>query len=146
MLYSLFRLLHLLAMLALAGAIIIQNMAIAERVSAEDITNLGKLNRAVAISSAIVVLLGLLLWLGVGRPAAFYNSNSLFHTKLGLVMVLAALSVPVTLFLRRGRQMARGDTISVPRGVRLALRVELVLLVVIPLLAWLMARGIGVSA
>lgn len=146
MLYSLFRLLHLLALLALAGAIVIQNMAIAERVSAEDVANLGKLNRVVAISAAIVVFLGLVLWLGVGRPAAFYNGNPLFHAKLGLIVVLAALSAPVTVFLRRGRQVARGDTIGVPRGVRLALRGQLALLGFITVLAWLMARGIGISA
>ena len=145
MLFSLFRLLHLLAVLALAGAIVIQNMAIARRVSAEDVANLGKLNRVVAISAAAVVLLGMVLWLGVGKPAAFYNVNPLFHAKLGLVVVLAALSVPVTVFLRRSQQTP-GDDIPVPGSVGLAIRGELFLLVIIAVLAGLMARGIGISA
>jgi len=142
MLYSLFRLLHLIALLALAGAVVIQNMAVGTRVSAEDVSNLGKLNRVVASSAVAVALLGLVLWLLVGKPAAFYTANPLFHAKLGLVLVLAALSAPVTVFLRRERQTP-GEEIAVPGGVRLALRGELFLLAAIAILAGLVARGIG---
>lgn len=144
MAYTLIRLLHLGAILVLAGTLVIQNMAVGRHVNGEDARNLAKVNKVYGMAAGIATLLGLILWLLVGKPAAFYNTNPVFHTKLGLVVLLAILSIGPTRFLERHLKSGE-ETIPVPIGIRLTLRLELLILAIIPVLAYLMARGIGVS-
>ncbi len=145
MYYELFRLLHFAAIFSLAGAIVIENMAINPQISGEDARNLAKVDAVAGISAVMVLLLGLTLWLWVGKPAGFYSTNPIFHLKLGLFVLMLILAVPTALFLRKHRNTDLAS-IEVPRHLRLALKVQLALLVLIPLLALLMARGIGLSA
>jgi putative membrane protein len=138
----LIRYLHLFAVVILAGSVIIENMAIAKTVTKEDIHQLLKVDAAYGISAAVVLACGLALWLWVGKPSEFYNTNPLFHAKVALFILVGLLSIyPTVFFIRQRRNDS--DSISVPNGVIKALRVELILLAIIPLLAFLMARGIG---
>lgn len=82
------------------------------------------------------------------KGSSFYFGNPVFHTKLGVYIVVALLSIPVTIaFFRWRKNLSRtqGD-VTVPtrdiRRVRAFLLAEIVLLALIPLLAVLMARGI----
>lgn len=145
MYFELFRLLHFAAIFALAGAIVIENMAINPQISGEDARNLAKVDAVAGLSAALVLVLGLTLWLWVGKPREFYSSNPVFHLKLGLFALMLILAIAPALFFRRHRD-SDAATIEVPGHLRLALRLQLALLVVIPLLALLMARGIGISA
>ena len=145
MYYELFRLLHFAAIFGLAGAVVIENMAINPQISGEDARNLARVDAVAGISAILVLAMGLTLWLWVGKPREFYSSNPVFHLKLGLFALMAVLAAAPALFFRRHRE-SEADSIVVPRHIRLALKVQLALLLVIPLLALLMARGIGVSA
>ena len=138
----LIRYLHLFAVLVLAGTLIIENIAIAKTVGKEDIRQLLKVDAVYGLSAIIVLLCGLALWLWVGKPSAFYNSNPIFHAKLSLFVLVGLLSIYPTVFFMKQRK-TDSDTIAVPAGVIRVLRIELALLAVIPLLAFLMARGIG---
>ncbi len=138
----LIRYLHLFAVLVLAGTLIIENIAIAKTVGKEDIRQLLKVDAVYGLSAIIVLLCGLALWLWVGKPSAFYNSNPIFHAKLSLFVLVGLLSIYPTVFFMKQRK-TDSDTIAVPAGVVRVLRIELALLAVIPLLAFLMARGIG---
>ncbi len=145
MYYELIRLLHFAAIFALAGAVVIENMAIKPQISGEDARNLAKVDAVAGISAVLVLIMGLSLWLWVGKPAAFYSANPVFHLKLGLFVLMVALAVPTAVFFRRHRD-SEAESIEVPRLLRLALKSQLALLVIIPLLALLMARGIGLGA
>jgi len=138
----LIRYLHLFAVFILAGSLIIENIAIAKTVSKEDIRQLLKVDAAYGLSAAVVLLCGLALWLWVGKPSAFYNSNPVFHVKITLFLIVGLLSIYPTVFFMRQRN-TESDTIAVPNGVIRVLRIELILLAIIPILAFLMARGIG---
>lgn len=145
MTYVLLRYLHLLAVLALAGGIIIENMAIKPQIDSEDARNLARVDAFCGLSVLLLTGIGLILWLAVGKPADFYSGNPLFHAKLGLFGLLLATAAYPALFFFRNRRYD-GDSLPVPGGVRLCLKLEVGLLLVIPILATLMARGIGIPS
>jgi len=136
--------LHLLAVIMLAGSVIIENMAMARQITREDLRNLLKVDAAYGISAAVVLACGLTLWLWGAKPAEFYTANPVFHAKLTLFVLIGLLSIYPTVFLLRQRKTI-SETIDVPAGVIRVLRAELLLLALIPVLAFLMARGIGLQ-
>lgn len=76
-------------------------------------------------------------------PVEYYSSNWLFHLKVTIFIVMALLWIHPTRFFSKNRR-AIEDTITVPKSIVMVIRMELLLLVVLPLLAVLMARGYGV--
>lgn len=93
---------------------------------------------------------GILRVLYFGQGASFYTHNPLFWTKVGLFLTVGALSLYPTITyilwaipLRKGELPQVGEALAT----RLAwiLNVELVGFAFIPLLAVLMARGVGLS-
>lgn len=138
----LIRYLHLFAVVVLAGTLIIENIAIGKEISREDLCNLLKVDAVYGLSAGLVAILGISLWLWVGKPSAFYTTNPVFHAKLALFVAVGLLSIYPTIFFLRQRK-SQAETIMVPTGVIRTLRIELVLLAFIPILAFLMARGIG---
>lgn len=143
--YILFRYLHLIAIVVLAGALLIQNMAISRNISGEDARNLAKVNTVVIVSALLVLLFGLALWFWVGKPEEFYTANILFKVKLGLYVLLALLSVAPTHFLL-GHRQSDAENLSVPAPLIWVLRTEIAVLLVLPVLAVLMARGVGLPS
>jgi putative membrane protein len=117
-------------------------MAIAPRITGEDARNLARIDGVYGISAVFVFLFGLTLWLWIGKPAEFYSSNPLFHLKVGIFFLAALISLYPTQFFFRHRK-STAQEIAVPRLLIWALRTEIVLLLILPVLAVLMARGIG---
>ncbi len=137
-------LLHLGAALVMGMALLIQVMATGRRISREDLEPLRRLHTITLAALALAVIGGLLLWLGPGRPADFYSSNPLFRIKLTLVAVLAVAAMVSAAFIRRSRTCREtGDSLAVPVAVRWSSRLALLMALIIPVLAWMMARGIG---
>jgi len=143
--YILFRYLHFIAILVLAGALLIENMASARNISGEDARNLAKVNAVYGLSALLVFLFGLTLWLWVGKPSEFYTGNMIFQLKLGIFVLVALLSLYPTGFFIRHRNSS-ADSLAVPAPVIWILRIEVALLLILPVLAVLMARGVGLSA
>lgn len=145
MLYVVFKYLHFLAIFGLAGALIIENMAIKPTINGEDARNLAKVDAVYGICAALVFLFGLALWLWIGKPSDFYNSNPIFLIKVGLFIVIGILSIYPTVFFVKNRK-SESEAIAVPGLIPLLLKIEMLLLLVIPILAYLMARGIGIPS
>lgn len=145
MYYELIRLLHFVAIFAFSGALIIENMAIKPRITGEDARNLAKVDTVYGISAIFVVIFGLTLWLWVGKSSEFYASNPIFHGKIGLFILMVLSAVAPTVFFNKHNK-SEEEVIEVPRLLRLLLKFQLGLLVLIPVLALLMARGIGINA
>ncbi|MFT4672022.1 MAG: putative membrane protein [Pseudohongiellaceae bacterium] len=145
MIYSLLGTLHLIAIFALVGAIVIENIATKPTITKEDIINLARVDAAAGISAILTLGFGLALWFGVGKPAEFYTSNPIFHGKLGLFALLVVFGAyPANFFFKQ--RSTQADTIDVPKSVRVFLKIELLIVFIIPLLAFLMARGIGLPS
>ena len=100
------------------------------------------------ISAAIVLITGLLRWFAVGKGAEFYTKNPMFHTKVTLFVIIVILSIfPTIKIMKWSRQVKRGEepdaSEKVVKKQLMFIRIELLLLALIPLLAVMIARGIG---
>lgn len=97
------------------------------------------------LSALVVLATGLLKWFQYGKTAAYYGQNFIFHIKVTLFVVVFLLSLAPTVRFFKARRSADGATITFPPSTRMLLRAQLALLLVIPLLAVMMARGYGYS-
>ena len=104
---------------------------------------------AYGICAGVVLFSGLARVLWYGKGLDYYLSNSLFHAKVGLFILVGLISiVPTFVFLNWRNSLKAGEVPQVShrqgRWVTRVIRLELLLLLIIPLLAVLMARGHGV--
>ena len=88
------------------------------------------------------------VWFGKG--AAFYLHNPVFYIKLALFLAVGLISIPPTLQYLRWMRSLNSGVANVAADyqvlrVRRQLFVELILFALIPLMATLMARGIGIQ-
>jgi putative membrane protein len=108
-----------------------------------------RMDGAYALSALSAVATGFLrVFYGV-KGSAFYFDNPVFYVKVGVFLIVAMLSIPVTLAIFRWKkdlEKSHGE-VTVPsrevRRVRAFLLLEIILLTLIPALAVVMARGIG---
>ena len=138
------RYLHFVGFILLAAMLMAENLLLAKSLDNRTVKKLAVIDGVYGLSAVITLAAGLTLWLGVGKPAEFYNSNPLFHIKVTLFVVVALLSVYPTIFLLKHRKTTASE-LAVPATVILVKRLEVVILLVIPLLAVLMARGVGLG-
>ena len=132
---------HFLAIFVLFSLLTVEHMLLKSRVEAATMKKLAVLDIAFGISALVVLVAGLGLWLWVGKPAGFYSHNWVFHTKVTLFVVVGILSFFPTRFIVKNRRTT--VDVDVPKWIVILVRVELLLLCIIPLLAVLMANGVG---
>jgi putative membrane protein len=99
------------------------------------------------LSSIFVVTTGLLRVFFYAKGSDYYFSNGIFILKFSLFIVVGLLSiVPTITFLKLRKQVKQEDLneIELPkyRFILLSVRLELIILLLIPLLAVLMANGV----
>jgi putative membrane protein len=104
---------------------------------------------AYGICAGVVLFSGLARVIWYGKGLDYYLGNSLFHAKFGLFILVGLISVvPTFVFLNWRNSLKAGEVPQVSarqaRWVIGVIRLELLLLLIIPLLAVLMARGYGV--
>jgi putative membrane protein len=109
---------------------------------------LGRIDRLYFGSALGILATGLLRVFWFAKGPEYYLANPVFYAKFGLFVVVALLSLPPTLtFLRWRPALAAGQapvlSAAEMRRLRRFLHAELGLFLLIPLLAALMARGIG---
>ncbi len=136
------RYLHFLSIIVVSSMLVAEHILFKAEISAATLRRLVVYDLIYYVSVFVLVGSGLILWLGVGKPAAFYNSNPIFHIKLAFVVIAAVCSQFPTFYVHRNRK-SNAATFLVPRSVITALRLELSMLVLIPLCAVFMARGYG---
>lgn len=94
---------------------------------------------------------GLLRLFYGAKGVAFYLPNPWFHAKMTVFVLIALCSLPPTFRFRRWRRQAAGQAGYVPpddelKAARRWVMIEAHLLILLPLFAALMARGIGLRA
>ncbi len=132
---------HFIAFITLSCALVGKHLLLAKEMDSKDFKKLFIVDIAYGVSAVLTLSFGLLLWLVVGKPANFYSSNGIFHLKLSIFAVIALLSVFTTAFILKNRKV-ESEIIFVPSYIIILVRMEMVLLTIIPLLAILMARGL----
>ena len=137
------RYLHFASILTLVGAVLAQHWGLRSTLTRRQVGRLQRMDVIYAVSVVVVLATGFLQWLAVGKPAAFYSPNPVFHTKITLFLIVGRLSAYPGVFLARQRKGEADETVAVPPLVVWSIRGELLLRFAMPLLATLMARGIG---
>lgn len=138
------RYLHFVSIFILVAAVLGQHLILRGSITRALVGKAQKLDIAYAIAVIVVLATGLLQWLVVGKPADFYSSNPVFHTKLAMFLAIGLVSIYPSVYLGKNRKGDPDEVITIPRGIIWSVRVELLLLFLMPLLATLMARGIGI--
>ena len=79
----------------------------------------------------------------IAKSADYYSQNWIFLTKIGLFSIVGILSIFPSLFLNKQKKGNPDETVQVPKQMVWYIRIELLLLFLMPLFATLMAKGIG---
>ena len=138
------RYIHFLGIMLLASMLVTENILLSKNLKRKTVEKLAIIDGIYGLSAIITLSAGLMLWLAVGKPSQFYSNNVIFHAKLGLFVFVGLLSIFPTVFILKQRKSVNGE-IVVPSHVILIKRTEAGLLLVLPLLAVLMARGYGLT-
>jgi putative membrane protein len=140
--------LHYIGIMAMMGALVTEHVLLKPGMKKSQILSLAMVDTIYGMSALLVLASGLLRWFIVDpKGMEFFNTNPLFHIKVTLFVVIAVLSVFPTLKFMKWRKLAKQDdsfTVSVedPKKQLMIIRIELLLLAVIPLLAVMVAAGI----
>jgi putative membrane protein len=126
------------------GSLASEHLLLKKTMRRSEISKLAKIDAVYGLASLTLLAAGLTLWLGsYGKPAIYYNQNWVFHIKLGLFALLGISSIYPTVFFIKQRKGNPEEIIMIPEKLFWTLRFELLLILLIPLIAGMMARGIG---
>ena len=140
----LLRYFHFISIFAIVGSLVSEHLLLKKTMTRAEIGRVSRIDAVYGIAALTLVIAGLTLWLGsVGKPIWFYSKNWVFHLKLTLVAAIGLLSIYPTMFFLRNRKGVASEIVVIPSAVFTIVRIQLSLLLVIPLLAGLMAHGVG---
>ena len=140
--------LHYLSIFILFALLTAEHLLFKPQMDAASARRLLRLDIAYGISSGLVLATGATRVLWYGKGLDYYLQNSLFHAKVGLFILVGLLSIVPTLTFFNWRNDLledRAPTITRAQAARTiwVIRLELLLVLCLPLLASLMARGFG---
>lgn len=137
------RYLHFISIITVAGALVSEHMLLAKQLPKSVIKKLSIIDAIYGVAAILIVLTGLTMWFGVGKGADYYTKNPLMHIKFTLFIVLGILSIWPTIFFIKNRKGDANEMIDIPKRIFMFIRIEILLLFIIPYLAVLIARGIS---
>ena len=138
------RYLHFICIFAIVGSLVSEHLLLKKEMTRKELERLSRIDAVYGVAALLLLGAGLTLWLGeVGKPAVYYSKNWIFHIKLTLFTIIGILSIYPTVFFIRNRKGTASDRVVVPSTIFWMIRVEILLLFIIPLLAGLMAKGVG---
>lgn len=138
------RYLHFIAIFTIVGTLVSEYVLLKPELRREQIKLLSQIDAIYGLAALVLIGAGLTLWLGdIGKPSEFYTGNPIFLTKFGLYIALGLLSIYPTVFFLKHRKGNPEDVIGIPKSIFIFLRLELLILLIMPFLAGMMAKGIG---
>jgi putative membrane protein len=138
------RYIHFISIFSIVGALTCEHLLLKKQLTRAEILRLSRIDMVYGIAALTLLSAGLTLWLGgIGKPSEFYSKNWIFHTKITCFLIVGLLSIYPTIFFVKNSKGDQHELVEIPKSIFMMLRLELFLLFIIPLLAGLMARGIG---
>ena len=144
LLYVFFRFLHFVAIFGVTAAVIIENIAVKPSISKEDAINLAKISLIDNVSLLLTLIVGYTLWFWVGKPSEFYTENPVFLAKLIIFSIILVFGFFPFNFFKRNKKSIE-ESVLVPPTTIFCVRLRGALLIVAVMLAFLTARGVGLS-
>ena len=119
-------------------------------ISADSVMRVARIDGMYGLLAGLALVAGGLRVFYGAKGAEFYTHNPIFWMKLGLFVVIGLLSIPPTLSYIRWRKALRSNPNALPnasaiQATRKLIHIELALLFLLPTLAAMMARGIGMA-
>lgn len=142
--------LHYVAMISIAVVLVVEYRVCMPGMTGSRIRMLARLDLLYMGVALLALGSGAARVVWFGKGTAFYLHNPVFYIKLALFLAVGLISIPPTLqYLRWVRSLNSGAAnvaadYQVLR-VRRHILIELILFALIPLMATLMARGIGLQ-
>ena len=141
---TILRYIHFISIFTIVSTLVSEHLLLKKELTRVEIGRLSRIDAVYGLAALTLLAAGLTLWLGsFGKPAVFYSKNWIFHTKITLFVTVGLLSIYPTVFFIKNRKGNPADVVKIPASVFWMLRIELLILFIIPLLAGLMAKGIG---
>jgi len=142
--------LHYIGIMVLMGSLISEHLLLKPQMTNGQIKSLALTDLVYGLAALLVLATGLLRWFVYGKGSDYYLTNPVFHAKLTLFVILALLSIfPTLKFLKWRKQVNNGHEPDLnERTVKrllMYIRIELLIVAIIPLLAVMLARGIGAN-
>jgi putative membrane protein len=139
--------LHYLSIILLAGFLVGELVMCRAGMTTEQARRLAGIDAVFFASALVALATGLLRLFLYAKGVSFYTGNPTFWVKMALYVIIAVISItPTRTFLRWKRTAAERGTAPAGNEIAAARRlihIELGLLALMPLMAVLMARGIG---
>jgi putative membrane protein len=140
--------LHYLGMMLLLGALVGEHLILSGKLDLHRARQLVTTDVIYASAAGLVLVTGLLRASYFGKGLPFYTGNPLFHAKISLFVLAALISAyPTVQFFSMRADIRAEQTPELPPALinrlKLLIRIELTLIVCVPLLAVLMGRGFG---
>jgi putative membrane protein len=139
---------HHLLIFALAAVIAVESMLIQQEMSARAIGMLARIDRSYGLIAMLIIVIGICRVLFGLKGWEFYVYNWAFWAKMAAFAGVGLLSIQPTMrFIAWNKALARDGGFRVPDAelatVRRFMRAEVVVFLLIPIFAAIMARGIG---
>lgn len=142
--------LHYLSIIFLTGSLFVELFLIKQTILKDQLKKLTVVDGIYGISSVVLVTTGLLRVFYFGKGDAYYFANWVFILKFSLFILVGLLSIyPTVLFLKLNKKLKKSteSSIEIPRfslikGIVIS---EILIVLIIPLLATLMAQGVGLA-
>ncbi len=142
--FLLARYLHFISIFLVVGSMFFEAFFLRDAHKRKEINFLTKVDGLYGLGAIGVVAFGLWMWLGgIGKPIDFYTYNWVFHLKVATFIIIGVLSIFPTVFFNKHKTGDAEEEVKIPRHIRIIVFIEVGLLFTIPLMAVLMARGIG---
>jgi len=139
--------LHYLAIVLIAGFLVAEMAVCRPSLDAQQVRLLPRLDVVFFGGALLALATGLLRLFYYAKGVGFYLPNPFFLVKMALYVTIAILSIkPTTSFLRWRRQLVQSGALPPAAEIAAARRLihlEVALLAMMPLMAVLMARGLG---
>ena len=139
---------HHLAVFGVFAVLVAEWAIVSPGMRAQDVHRLARVDTAYGALAGAVLIAGVSRVIWGAKPASFYVENPVFWFKMVAFATVGLLSIAPTLRYLRWRGALAEDDGATPDlaevgAARRSLRLQLEVFVAIPVLAALMARGIG---
>ena len=135
-----FRYIHFIGIMSVSATLVMQHLIISPEITKKELKKIAFLDVIYWISIVLTLGAGLVLLLGVGKDVSFYLSNKDFHIKLTLFLVVILLAIYPTMFLQKSKKSTE-ELIKMPKVIIMLIRMQLLLVFIIPFFGVLIARG-----
>lgn len=138
-----FRYIHFIGIMGIASSLVMQHLILSSQMDAKSFKKACIVDIVLGISAGLTLIAGLCLWFFVGQEASFYNTNPSFHIKLTLFLLIVLLSIYPTRFFLKNRKKDFYD-IVIPKTIIMLVRVQLLIVFIIPLFGVFISRGYSI--